>query len=282
MIDTLVAFGCSNTQGDEAVANSNIGIEKEQNIYYAYPFFLSKKLSCSNYYNFARVGSSNHEIAACILNNINNFDPLKTFIVIGWTDNNRIPVTTYTTKSYKILQKLYGSLSLLNRLKYREIYKQQISNTETEVVTLSKGIVRIIYAKLFGIKNLKNHEKYSYETTFKPFFSDNFITGVAKHIFNTQVNDQANDLYKIAVERVLHERSFKYLMLTTLGTQDYPFSSYFSKNYFMWEKYDDYVSIIHEYGSKYGMAESGVHMKALAHSKLADFLYSEILRRNIL
>jgi hypothetical protein len=281
MVDTLVAFGCSNTHGDEAVADKNIGVDKEKNIFFAYPFFLSKKLGCKTYHNYARVGASNHEIATTIISHIDKYTPAKTFIIIGWTDNNRAPVLSYTKRSYKILQKLFMTLPALKKLKYYSKYKNLISPNNTKIVTLSKGVVRIIYAKLFGISQLKDHEKYAYETNIKPYFKDEFVTGFANHIFNTHINDESNDLYRIAIERILNQKGFKYLMLTTMSTQQ-PYSCFFSNCYYLWKKTSNYISIIHEYGSKYGMAESGVHMKTLAHRKLADFLYTEIKRRDIL
>jgi hypothetical protein len=281
MIDTLIAFGCSNTRGDEAVSDRNVGVDEANNIYFAYPYFLSKKLNCIKYYNFARVGASNHEIATSIISHIDRYDPDKTLIIIGWTDNNRAPVLTYTKRSYKILHKLFETLPVLKKLKYYHTYKNLVKPNNTKIVTFSKGVVRIIYAKLFGIYQLKDHEKYAYDTNIRPYFKDEFVTGFAKHVFNTHINDESNDLYRIATEQILNQKRFKYLMLTTMNTPQ-PYSCFFSNNYYLWKKTNNYISLIHEYGSKYGMAESGVHMKTLAHSKLADFLYTEIKQRNIL
>jgi hypothetical protein len=292
MIDTLIAFGCSNTQGDEAVADKNIGVNKEHNIFFAYPFFLSKKLGCKTYHNYAKVGASNYEIAATLLKNLDNYDPARTFVIIGWSDNNRIPVTTYTSKSYKILHKFYSTLPFLKKLQYYNIYKKLINVTDTKIATISKAIVRIAYARLFSatntkgvdkyMTNLKDHEKYAYETVIAPYFNDDFILGLAKHVFNTQQNDLTNDLYRIAIESVLSKNGFKYFMLTTTGTYNHMYPQYLSNNYFQWKNSEGFISIVLEYGSKYGMSKSGAHMKALAHSKLADFLYSEIYQRGIL
>lgn len=282
MIDTLAAFGCSHTQGDESISDNNIGVNKEENIYHAYPYFLSKLLQCKTYLNFARVGSSNHEIARSVIKQVETLSPQHCFLVIGWTDNNRSPVVTYTPKSYKILRKLYETLSPLKRLQYYKRYKQQICPVDTKEVTISKGVIRIIHAKLFGIANLKKHEKYTYEKNIQPYFNDDFITGFEKHIFNTAINSDANNMYILAVEHILQSKGFNYLMFKTMGEYEHQYNNYFSKRYYHWEKTENYLSIIHEYGSKYGIADSGVHMKALAHKKLADFLYTEIYRRELL
>jgi len=56
MVDTLVAFGCSNTYGNEALES---GKTTPDNIYHAYPYFLSQMLNIPNYKNYALSGSSN-------------------------------------------------------------------------------------------------------------------------------------------------------------------------------------------------------------------------------
>jgi hypothetical protein len=93
MIDTLVAFGCSNTYGSETI---NIGDTTNiKNIYQAYPYFLSQKLNIANYINYARVSASNFEIAYKVYNYIIKADKQynkNTLLVIGWSGDERFPL----------------------------------------------------------------------------------------------------------------------------------------------------------------------------------------------
>jgi hypothetical protein len=94
MIETLVAFGCSNTYGSETIDAGDTTNPK--NIYHAYPYFLSQKFSVPiNYINLARVSASNLEIAYKVYNYIIELVKQKrknVFIVIGWSGDERFPL----------------------------------------------------------------------------------------------------------------------------------------------------------------------------------------------
>lgn len=289
MINTVIAYGCSNTYGDEAIADYNLNVNCEDNIYFSYPWYIAEQLQCNvtNYFNYAKVGMSNQEIATKVMDTLHNHDPETTLVLVGWTDDNRLPITTQTEYSYFTLKRLYNSLSWKLKTQIIKKYKQlQSKDKLTNNITVAQSLVRLVYLKALGLSELIcKHGPINtdyYENKIAPFFSDDFILGIEKHIFNTENNTNANMLYKKAVDSYLTENKFAYFMFTTKYISDRKFLNFINtNNYYDWTEHDNFISIIHEYGTKYGMSVSNTHMKCSAHKKLAEHLLTIMKARGI-
>lgn len=290
MINKLVAFGCSNTFGAEA--NNDYEDSLPDNVFYAYPWYLAQHLDIArdNYFNYAKSGCSNLEIGTTFLRTISSYDPKETFVVIGWTDDNRIPLSYSTDRISQIsLHRVYEQLSWQNRIKHTKLYKKYLvqSPKKPKSFTLTQAIVKLIYSKLLQLpetpKNLLKFNYDYYEKNIRPYFSNDFIIGVEKHIFNTKNYSQSQLFIKMAVDSFLREKGYSYIMLSTKYVCDRDFINVISaKNYYDWKEHGIYINIIHEFGVKYGMSQSGNHMKWQAHKKLAEVLYEVIQERKIL
>lgn len=295
MIDTLLAFGCSHTYGDEAIADYNIGIDKQQNIYAAFPFFLSQHLKCRNYHNYSISGSSNQEIASIIFDKLNfhkkEINENRVFIVIGWTSNNRLKVSQSNPRSYFSLINTLNHIPLISRLKYYAKKTEELNPLcESNSITITHGIVKLIYNILFNVSIKKTTEPYRafnrnfFKNKIEDKFSNDFIIGIEKHIFNTSGNNDTNFFIKLCVDQYLTRYNIPYVALPTIKNDVNvhqhllnqknnisPFDYNFETNCF-----------IKHFGNKYGHSSSGTHMKLPAHKKLAEFIFDIINTRCII
>jgi hypothetical protein len=294
MIDTIVAFGCSHTQGDESVVDYNINYEKEQNIFFAYPFYLSKILNCKYYYNYAVCGSSNQQIASTFFEKIEKFaDEIKQrriLIVIGWTCNNRITAMQYTEKSHNCLRSVINALPILKRITIARKIFQNNQKPQGIPITITSSIIRLITRLRYKLNINKKtrqcrtiNEQWYYEKI-KPYFSDDFIIGIDKHIFYTAENRDTNTFIELCIDQFLTSKKIPYIAVPMMSYENDVKNIYFNNNNNIVPK--DFIphnlSFIQYYGEKYGMSESGSHMKAHAHEQFANFLYNEIQQRKIL
>jgi len=295
MIDTLLAFGCSHTYGDEAISDYNIGIKKEENIYASYPYFLSQHLNCEHYYNYSICGGSNQEISSSLFEKIlihkKEIDEKRVFIVIGWTTNNRIKVTSHTPSSYCSLINTINNLPLIDRLKYYTKNSKNLQPKHTGyTITVVHGIVKLVYNIMLGMPVTKPSELYRsfnrdfYKSKIENQFSTDFITGIEKHIFNTESNDDTNFFIKLCVDQYLVSNNIPYISFptfkNTLNSKEVLLSK---KNNLSPADFSlDSQCFIKHYGNKYGVSCSGAHIKLPAHKKLAEFLYNTIKDRNII
>jgi len=292
-VDTLIAFGCSHTQGDEAVSDYNINFNKSENIYYAYPYYLSKLLGCKNYYNYAICGSSNQQIASTFFEKINKHTSENTnanlIVVIGWSCYNRLKVSQFTKNSYSSIKYVINNLPIIKRLHLSRLFSKHTKNIDGETFTISKGIIRLITRIKYGLPINKETQQYRvinedwYKTKFKPFFHDEFILGIDKHLFHTDAYRDTNIFIKMCVDSFLTQNKIPYIAFPTmLYNRD-------AKDNFLNQKnnIDPAITLPYNlsftqyYGEKYGLSSGGIHMKYEAHKKFAEFLYNEIKQRDI-
>lgn len=278
-----MAFGCSHTQGDESQSNYNVGINRESNIYYSYPYFISKELNITKYNNYASVGASNLQISQSVieaLQTTNNI-PQKTLVIIGWTEFNRIPVITSSSKSLISLQQIYSKLPSIIKIHTYKLLRKNILTSQPLTITISQAIIKLIYARIIKNNSAYNDENklinnHYYETKIAPYFHDEFLLGIEKHIFNTESNIYANNAYISFTENFLLQRKYNYIMVPMSYSIDNQFLVRKDKLFTVTE-WPKNKKLYYIYGVKYGLAESGAHMTWRAHYRLANDIINKML-----
>lgn len=295
MIDTLLAFGCSHTYGDEAISDYNIGIDKQQNIYAAFPFFLSQYLKCKNYHNYSVCGSSNQEIASTLYDKLffhkDEINEKRVFIVIGWTSNNRLKISQSTPRSYFSFINTLNNIPLISRLKYYAKKNEELNpKCENNSITVTHGIVKLIYNILYSVSIKKTTESYRafnrkfYKEKIENKFSNDFIIGIEKHIFNTNSNNDTNFFIKLCVDLYLTQHNIPYIALPTIKNNANTHDDLLNKknNISPFDFNFETKCFVKHFGKKYGYSSSGTHMKLPAHKKLAEFIFNIINTRCII
>lgn len=278
MIDTLIAFGCSNTHGAESIRDDDH--YNEENINFSYAKYLSDYLKCKNYINLAVCGISNFVISSKIISllpqYIEKYGRENIFVVIGWTDNNRI--------------RLY----LNNIIPFKEAYREIFDAGEWPLICM-------LMPESVNNKIDKSHTKNYYEL-FKKFpYIEKFFMGLLRYIFRTPSFYYANICVKMATEYFLKKNNIKYFAFPTLRSHSIHYKDliykdpnldkfFFDAEFLLDEKHNIYENnkdgscnfdMLNKFG-EFGKSKSGGHLKASAHEKLAKYLFDEICSRNIL
>jgi hypothetical protein len=278
MIDTLIAFGCSNTYGAEAIRDDDHN--NEENINSSYAKYLSDHLKCKNYINLAECGISNFVISSKVISllpqYIEKYGRENIFVVIGWTDNNRI--------------RLY----LNNIIPFKEVYREIVDAGEWPLICM-------LMPESVNNRTDKDLTKKFYEL-FKKFpFIDKFFMGILKYIFRTPSFYYTNICVKMATEYYLNKYNIKYFTFPTLRSHPIHYKDLIFKDpnldkffidaeFLLDEKHNIYENnkdgscnfdMLKKFG-EFGKSNSGGHLKASAHKKLAKYLFDEICSRNIL
>jgi len=278
MIDTLIAFGCSNTYGAEAIVDDDH--MNPENINFSYAKYLSDLLKCKNYINLAANGISNFVISSKVISllpqYIEKYGKENIFVIIGWTDNNRM------------------RLHLNNIIPFKEAHREVFDAGEWPLIC--KLMPETVNSRVD-----KSHiEKY--ENLMKKFpYIDRFFMGLLRYIFRTPSFYFTNICVKMATEYFLKNNNIKYFAFPSLRSfsihyndlvyKDPQRDKYFlNAEFLLDEKHNIYENnkdgtvnfdMLNKFGV-FGRSKSGGHLKAAAHKELADFLFKEISSRNIL
>jgi len=281
MIDTLIAFGCSNTFGAESI--DDFDHNNPDNINHSYAKYLSDSLQCKNYYNLAQNGLSNFEITRRIFKElpdiIKKHDAEKIFVIVGWTDYNRL--------------RLY----LKHIIPFKEAFRQIIDICEYPLLCK-------FFPKQFKPidTEVMRDIGFDVDTVIKQYpFMEQFLLGVMNYLFRTPSFYIMNTYAKLAAENYLLKENLKFLTLPTLrshtisGTILNHLDPERDKTFINSEKILNKKNNIFEHDEEgvykfsalesfkqYGISKSGGHLRAAAHEELAKYLYSEIKDRGIL
>jgi len=202
MVNTLVAFGCSNTFGSESIAaNDN---NNPQNIYHSYTYFLSKKLNIPNYLNYAWPGHSNLEIAYTVFKYIFNNDCKNIFIVIGWTGDNRFAFY-YDGKHHSVKLR-----------KQNNIIEQKLQSI------LDRGCTNIKIRDMMIDQLHESSYKFSQKYQWKDDILFLFTNLLTSYFFNTQLCTTLNIAIKFGITAILEKLNIKYITLPTILYTDHP------------------------------------------------------------
>jgi hypothetical protein len=276
MIDTLIAFGCSNTFGAESI--EDFDHNNPDNINHSYAKYLSDLLECKNYYNLAENGISNSEITKRIFKElpdmIKKHDSEKILVIVGWTDYNRI--------------RLY----LKHIIPFKEAFRQIIDICEYPLL-----------CKFFPNQFKRtDNEACDIGVIIKQYpFMEQFLLGMMNYLFRTPSFYIMNTYAKLAAENYLIKNNLKFLTFPTLRSHTINDTTlnYIDperdKTFINSEKILSHKNNIFEYDNEgnykfsaldnfkqHGISKSGGHLKSSAHEALAKYLYSEIKDRDIL
>lgn len=259
---SLLAFGCSNTRGAEAINDYDIGISSDEiNIQHAYPKYVAELLGY-NYHNYAKNGISNQEIATCVINTITSHpDTSDIFVLIGWTDDDRLPVVKTPSIDFRYDKKNTNTTT--------------VSHSHIIAYTKSQIGQQLTPAEMDHLKSVRG-------------VSFDFITGVAERIFHSKNYSDINFYIKYATVCFLEEKKIPYLTLPTLYHHNNELYTIFAttqkhKNNIL--QYSSEGELVFNYikqFKKYGISKSGAHLKANAHREVGTFLYKHIVNNNLI
>jgi hypothetical protein len=259
---TLLAFGCSNTRGAEAINDYDAGLDDDSvNKDYAYPKYIAELLGYE-YHNFAINGVSNQQIASKIhetLNTISNIEDI--FVLIGWTDDDRMAVVKNPVIDFRRAQKSDEVVT--------------ISHSHTVSCTKSYLGQLMTPAEIGHMKSVQN-------------IPLEFIIGVAERIFLSKNFSDINFYIKYAMACFLRESRIPHLTLPTLYNHYNSLYNIFlttniSKNNILQHDEDGKIAFnfIKKFKS-YGIAKSGAHLKADAHRQAGIYLYNYIMDNKLI
>ena len=258
-VDTLVVVGCSHSFGAETISEEEHSHPDSVN--YSYGKFLADKLNCKNYHNISFCGISNFEIVnrAIQFTLKENLNPDTTLFVVGWTDANRF---TFFHK------KIFNKFSLPQFLiKSAPTIFNQPYNFSSYMI------------KRFILNSNKNYFKY---ITGKPG-GEEFLTFFDKYIFDTPYYYDLNYNSHLLLNDFFNNRGIKHITFPTISIKMYD-------NTFKYEKILNTKNNILEFNDKFSYLNNfkqygtykGGHPKIEAHKAFADFLYKELIKRQIL
>ena len=287
MIKKLLAFGCSNTFGSECVQDGDH--VNPENVFHSYPKFLSDMLGCTEYTNHAFPGKSNGDIAHDIYKfvgyELNKYPERaqEIFVVVGWSEANRYPfwfnIDGSALKEKTITE--YILLSIFNP----DLFKTFGHTHEQPVISDVKDILR----------------KYP--------FAEQFMRGVMLYFFNSPSLLTYNLLIKAGISNFLENHSIKFITFPTLASTPVVQDSAFlgdkdprvqeqillnkQYNVLEWKPAEwpnqtpgggDWTHNFNMFTkfTRYGISKAQGHLKPAAHLKLAEFLYTEIKKNNII
>jgi hypothetical protein len=265
MIDTLVAFGCSNTFGSDSLGTGN---NSPESIYHAYPYFLSQKLNIPNYKSHAFIGASNIYIGMKVAEFLINNPELhkSTFVVIGWTGDNRLPIRK---PCGKIVSATYNQRSSSNN-PIREI--------------LDKLHTKVFFNGDFTRKLLFSHyiEKYGKdkEGNFLIFLLRDLL---AHFFYNTQPLIFLNAIIKYGIVQLLQSYNVAYITLPTILYHPHPLYNLIPQKNNI-SSYDNEENVIFDMKKKfneYRHPKAG-HISRAGHMKLAEYMYEYIQKQDII
>lgn len=267
MVDTLVAFGCSNTYGNEAL---EAGKTSPDNIYHAYPYHLCQKLNIPNYRNYSVSGSSNVAIGMKVVDFILNNQHLhkNIFVVIGWSGDNRLTIVKPGGSESSIRSRDKSTASVISG-------NMNTKTTDQVFDCLGKLQDKVFFNNGFTKKLLFSHyiEKHGvYEKNFLQNLLRDLLT---IFVFNTEPFIFLNAIVRYGVTQLLHSYNIQYITIPTI--LHFPHSIYklLSKsNNIMC--YSDNEDLIFE-PEKLFLANKhygACHTSSTGHMKIAEFLYS--------
>jgi hypothetical protein len=258
----LLAFGCSNTRGAEAINDYDEGmLVDDVNIQSAYPRHIADLLKCE-YRNFAVNGISNQQIATKVFEVIAPLTDVKgKFVIIGWTDDDRLSIVKNPSINFRHAEK------------------------NDKLITISHSHV-IAHTKAHLGQALTpaeiDHMKSVHDISF------DFITGVAERVFSSKSYSDVNFFIKYATTCLLEEKGIPYLTFPTLFYHhNNLYNTFFStnkhKNNILQHDRDGKIvfNYIKQFKS-YGISKSGAHLKAEAHRQAGKYLYEYIINNNLL
>jgi hypothetical protein len=258
----VLAFGCSNTGGAEAINDYDEGIDDDNiNKAYAYPKYIADLLGYG-YDNYAENGISNQQIASKVFEVIANTSDIDNiFVVIGWTDDCRIAVS----------RKQHNNIRSTNN------FIEMLTISYSHVVACTKTILKRVVG-IHETNRLKDMQDFNAE----------FIYGIAERIFSTKNYSDTNFFIKYATACFLEEKKIQYLTLPTLCN---PYNSLYNAFF----NSDKQKNNIQEYNNNgklsfnffkrfkaYGVSTSGEHLKAEAHKHVGQYLYDYIINNKII
>ncbi len=245
---TLIAFGCSNTKGTESIVDYDEGInDTSLNHDTAYPKYLADALGYT-YENYAENGISNQEISSKVFE-ITDTRKTNIFVVIGWTDDNRIAIS-------------------------KEPQKSSFTKT-SNCCTINSSLVAAHIKHRLGhslIPRERDNINYTRNISFET------IAGLSEHIFSTQGFCDTNFFIKYATTLHLERYKIPFLTLPTIYTPYDVKYNYLHRKYNI-TNHDENGQIIFnmlDMYKQYGISSSGVHLKANAHKQLAYFLHDYV------
>jgi hypothetical protein len=251
MIDTLCAFGCSNTFGCESLAAND---RSEQNIFHAYPYFLSQKLKIPNYLNFAKGGASNLEIAYKVIEYVLTLpkDKSNIFLVIGWTGNARF--------------------SFLHKKKIKSV---QYINDES--IEARKRLHNIIDGK-FGCEKLFAKLILPFEEKFQKKDNLNIIRELMSiYFFYTELCTVLNVIIRFAISAWLDRCNISYITLPTILYANHPLYDSITKIKNI-QSYNENNKIVFDFNNfKQQERIKQDHLTESEHYIVADYLYNYII-----
>jgi hypothetical protein len=253
---TLLAFGCSNTRGAEAINDYDECLDDESiNINYAYPKYIAELLGYG-YRNFAVNGTSNQEIASKVYETINTLSTVEDiFVLIGWTDDDRIAVVRNPVMNFRHAKKNNGVVTLS--------HSHTVSCTKSH---LGQPMTPAEIDHMQGVHTIPLE----------------FIIGVAERIFLSSNYSDINFCIKYAMACFLKESKIPYLTLPTLYNQYNSLYNIFittnkNKNNILQHDKDgkEVFNFLKKF-KNYGIAKSKAHLKAAAHRQAGIYMYNYI------
>ncbi len=259
---TLLAFGCSNTRGAEAIHDYDTKLEDDNiNINHAYPKYVAELLGYS-YHNLAMNGVSNQQIASKVfetLSTISNVEDV--FVLIGWTDDDRIAVVNEPCSDFRYAKKSDVTTTI----------------SHSHVIACTKAHIGqpMTVTEMDHTKRIRK-------------LPLDFIIGVAERIFLSKNFSDTNFYIKYATACFLEEKKIPYLTLPTL---QHHYSSLYNI-FYNTGKQKNNIQLFNENGKlvfnylkrfgEYGVSKSGAHLKAEGHRQAGIFLYDYIVNNNLL
>jgi len=246
MVDTLVAFGCSSTFGSETITPGDN--YNPDNIYHAYPYFLSQHLRLPNYHNYAYPGESNLVIAYKVLDHVLNKDCKNEFIVIGWTSDNRFPVVY--KKELKTI-KMHGDKDWVRTFK---VFHNLLDGKDRNVRFLEM---------------LKGHWHNA-----KSNALDALRDLLTVYFFETPYNTLLNVLVKFAITSLLDRYHIPYLTLPAFLYVDHPLYQHLTQpNNIL--AYNDSTDVTFSFGNFRVDRQKG-HLSSIEHQGIAALLHQHL------
>lgn len=274
MINTLVAFGCSNTYGCEAIGTNR---KTFQCMFNSYPYFLSQKLNLA-YRNYAKNGSSNNAIGMSVVDFLLKNPNLhsKIFVVIGWTGDNRMTVLNPTGHEDNISQHGEINESVLIKDIDRKAPNQlfpYLSNLCDKIFINSKLTKKLLFSHYI--------EKYGNDQ--KDFLRYMLRDLLSIFVFNTEPYTFTNTAIRYSIIQLLQSCNITYLTLPTITHYPHPLYELFpSKNNI--KCYDTNENMIFDPESMFQAYKynGAGHTSVFGHTKIASYLYDYIKEQNIL
>jgi hypothetical protein len=258
MIDTLVAFGCSNTYGSEVFG---IKDNRPESIYYAYSYYLSQRLGLSGYQNYAKPDASNFDIGMSVIDFVlnNKQQHNKIFVIIGWTGDNRFTVVD-TCGNEKQIRKPHT----------RNVIKDLYDNNPSSIV---KACTRFLREYCLTYRTRIDH------WFFFPLFRDLF----AYYVFNTKTIIFLNAAIKYCTIQVLRAFNIPYLSLPTVLYHNHPLYELSSQknNIVCYDKDENVVFEMNEKYKKYKEPNTA-HINRHGHNKFAEELFNYIQEHDLI